>query len=70
MELVIDPSVEAKLSTRQREILELMRQGKELTSRFCEDHFGVTRDSTSRDFKVLVDLSLVLLMHDLQANTM
>ncbi len=41
-------------------MIELMRQGQELTSRFCEDRFGVTRDSTSRDFKGLVDLGLAL----------
>jgi ATP-dependent DNA helicase RecG len=60
MELLIDPSVEAKLSKRQSEMLELMRQGQELTSRYCQEHFGVTRDSTSRDFKGLVDLGLAV----------
>ena len=38
----------------------MTRQGQELISRNCENHFGVTRDSTSRDVKGLVELGLAL----------
>jgi len=38
----------------------MMRQVQELTSRYCEDHFRVTRCSTSRDFKEIVALGLAV----------
>ena len=58
IEAVIEPSEEAKLNDRQREMIGLLRQDKELTSRICEQHFGVSRDTTSRDFRALVELRL------------
>ncbi|MEQ9411967.1 MAG: hypothetical protein RIK87_29910 [Fuerstiella sp.] len=57
---VIEPSVAAELTTRQKEMVALLRQGVELTSRFCEQRFEVSRDSTSRDFKALVKHGLAV----------
>ncbi len=56
--LKVTPSVEAQLNERQREMVVLLVQGQELTSRQCEAEFGVTRDTTSRDFKLLIKLGL------------
>ena len=50
------PSLEQQLNDRQREMLALLVRGEELTSRRCETQFKVTRDTTARDFRLLVDL--------------
>jgi len=51
--------VEARLNDRQKEMIQLLLQGEALTSRFCSERFHVTRDTTVRDFKVLLELGLV-----------
>lgn len=56
--LLVSPLVEARLNPRQRRMVELLAQGEILTSRRCEDEFGVTRDTASRDFSLLVELRL------------
>jgi hypothetical protein len=52
-DLAITPAVEAQLNERQREMLLLLVQGEELTSRRCEVEFSVTRDTANRDFALL-----------------
>jgi len=56
--LLVTPAVEAKLNDRQRAMVSLLVQGEVLTSRRCEEEFGVTRDTASRDFSLLLELGL------------
>ena len=56
--LRVTPAVEAQLNDRQRTMMRWLVEGKELTSRQCEAEFGVTRMTTSGDFKKLVELEL------------
>lgn len=56
--LRITPAVEAQLNERQREMMRLLVEGQELTSRQCEATFGVTRPVTAGDFGKLVEMGL------------
>ena len=58
-QLLVTPAVESQLNDRQRKMVLLLVQGEELTSRRCEAEFAVTRDTANRDFKLLIELSLV-----------
>lgn len=44
-----------RLNDRQRDIAARLARGETLTSRECEALYGVTRDTTARDFAALVD---------------
>jgi predicted HTH transcriptional regulator len=55
----VTPSVEAKLNQRQKQMMALLVQDEQLTSRRCEQEFGVTRDTANRDFKHMISLGLV-----------
>jgi len=57
-QLLVTPAVEVQLNERQKRMVLLLVQGEELTSRRCEEAFGVTRDTANRDFKLLVELGL------------
>ena len=57
-QLLVTPAVEAQLNERQRSMVSLLVQGEILTSRRCEEEFGVTRDTASRDFSLLLELGL------------
>jgi ATP-dependent DNA helicase RecG len=56
--LSVTPSVEAQLNERQKKMVALLVAGEKLTSRRCEQEFGVTRDTASRDFTLLMQLKL------------
>jgi ATP-dependent DNA helicase RecG len=56
--LLVTPAVEAQLNERQKRMVLLLVQGDELTSRRCEEDFHVTRDTTARDFKLLIELGV------------
>jgi len=56
---IVTPSVEVKLNQRQKQMMALLVQDEQLTSRRCEQEFGVTRDTANRDFKHLISLGLV-----------
>ncbi len=56
--LLVTPAVEAQLNERQRAMVSLLVQGEVLTSRRCEEEFGVTRDTANRDFSLLLELGL------------
>jgi len=56
--LLVTPGVEARLNQRQKEMVLLLAQGESLTSRLCEEQFHITRDTSVRDFKLLVELGL------------
>jgi predicted DNA-binding transcriptional regulator YafY len=38
----------------------LLAAGEKLTSRRCEEEYGVTRDTAARDFALLVELGLAI----------
>lgn len=57
-QLLVGPAVEAQLNERQRKMAVMLAEGQALTSRRCEDEFGVTRDTAARDFNLLVELGL------------
>lgn len=51
---LLPPSRVDGLNERQKEMASMLVAGVKLTSRACEDKFGVTRDTTAKDFKALV----------------
>jgi predicted HTH transcriptional regulator len=57
--LIVTPAVDAQLNERQRSMMALLVQGVALTSRRCEEEFGITRDTANRDFSMLMSLGLV-----------
>jgi len=54
----VTPAVESQLNERQRKMMQLLVEGKELTSRQCKIEFGVTRAVTAVDFGKLVEMGL------------
>ncbi|MEO8378101.1 MAG: ATP-binding protein [Acidobacteriota bacterium] len=58
--LLVTPAVEAQLSERQKKMAAALASGEGLTSRRCQQEFGVTRETVSKDFAVLVDLGLAV----------
>ena len=57
-QFLVTPAVEANLNERQRAMVSLLVGGEALTSRRCEEKFGVTRDTANRDFSILMELGL------------
>lgn len=57
---LVTPAVEAQLNERQKKMVALLVAGEKLTSRRCEDEFGVTRDTATRDFGLLMELGLAI----------
>ena len=58
--MMVTPAVEAKLNGRQKRMLALLVAGEKLTSRRCEQEFGITRDTATRDFGLLLELGLAV----------
>lgn len=56
--LLVTPAIEAELNDRQRQMMRWLVEGHELTSRYCESEFGVSRTITAKDFGKLVELDL------------
>ncbi len=56
--LLVTRAVEAQLNERQKRMILLLTQGEQLTSRRCEKDFGVTRETTAQDFRLLVKLGV------------
>jgi len=52
------PSVEERLTKRQRQMAELLASSKALTSRGCQERFGISGVTAAADFKVLVGLGI------------
>lgn len=50
----VTPAIEAQLNDRQKRMVALLAAGERLTSRRCGQEFGVTRDTTARDFALLL----------------
>ena len=55
---LVTPAAEAQLNQRQKKIVALLVAGEKLTSRKCEEEFGVTRDTAARDFGLLMKLGV------------
>jgi ATP-dependent DNA helicase RecG len=58
--LLVTPAVESKLNERQKAMVSILVRGEALTSRRCEEEFGVTRDTINRDFDILMELGLAV----------
>ena len=56
--LMVTPGLEAQLNERQKKLVSLLVQGEQLTSRMCEKHFNITRDTATRDFALLIKLRI------------
>ena len=56
---LMPPSAEEKLNDRQKQMAGMLIRGEELTSRLCEERFGVTRDTANRDVKALMAEGIV-----------
>ena len=56
--LLVTPAAEAQLNDRQRQMVIMLQEGQRLTSRLCETAFAVTRDTTTRDFELLMKLGI------------
>lgn len=55
----IDPEELARLSPRQREVLNLIWQQGKITSEECTKKFGITRETANQDFRRLIETRLV-----------
>jgi predicted HTH transcriptional regulator len=53
---LVTPAVEAQLNERQKRMAALLASGESLTSRRCEAEFGISRDTATRDFALLLKL--------------
>jgi ATP-dependent DNA helicase RecG len=58
--LLVTPSVEAQLNERQKAMVAILVRGEALTSSRCEEEFHITRDTTNRDFMLLIKLGLAV----------
>ena len=56
----VTPAVEAQLNERQKRMVRLLAAGESLTSRRCEADFGITRDTATRDFALLLQLGIAI----------
>jgi ATP-dependent DNA helicase RecG len=57
---LVTPAIEARLNERQKRMVALLVAGEKLTSRRCEQEFGVTRDTAATDFSLLMELGLAI----------
>lgn len=55
---IVPPSAQEQLNNRQKKMAALLVKGEELTSQKCEKLFAVTRDTTNRDFLLLIELGI------------
>lgn len=55
---LISPSIEAELTDRQREMVKMLANGEELTSKRCQEVFSVSRPSLAKDFGRLIELGI------------
>lgn len=54
----ISPAVEQTLNERQKKMAELLLQSQEVTSRKCQELFGVSGPTAAADFQALIDAGL------------
>jgi len=57
--LGVTPAMEAQLNERQRKMLLALVRGDELSSRKCEKLFSVTRETTNKDFSLMLEMGLM-----------
>jgi predicted HTH transcriptional regulator len=55
---LVTPAAEAQFNRRQKKMVALLVAGEKLTSRRCEEEFGITRDTAARDFGLLMELGI------------
>jgi predicted HTH transcriptional regulator len=54
----ISPAVEHTLNERQKKMIALLIQGQELTSRKCQELFGISGPTAAADFQTLMEAGL------------
>jgi ATP-dependent DNA helicase RecG len=50
--------MESRLNERQKKMVQMLASGEELTSRRSESEFGITRETATRDFALLLELGI------------
>ena len=58
-QLLVTPSVEAKLNERQKRIIQQVLMAGSVTRRWCVAQFNVANDTAGRDLKGLTDMGLL-----------
>ena len=58
--LIVTPTIEARLNERQKALVSILVRGEVVTSRRCEEEYGVTRDTANRDFALLMELGIAV----------
>ena len=59
IQLLVTPSVEAKLNERQKRIIRQVLEVGSVTRRWCVAQFNVANDTAGRDLKGLIDMGLL-----------
>ena len=59
IQLLVTPSVEAKLNERQKRIIQQVLVAGSVTRRWCVAQFNVANDTAGRDLKGLADMGLL-----------
>jgi len=54
----ISPAVEQTLNERQKKMAELLLQTQELTSRKCQELFGISSPTAAADFQTLIEAGI------------
>ena len=57
--LDFQPSVEAQLTDRQKQMVAFLLTGEKLTSRVCEQLYGISRYTANQDFGRLLELGII-----------
>ena len=53
------PSIEQQLTDRQKQMVAFLLTGEKLTSRTCEELYGVSRYTANQDFGRLLELDII-----------
>jgi len=56
--LIVTPAVEAQLNERQKDMVNRMVAGEELTSRRCQELYDLSPQAVYQDFKKLIGLGV------------
>lgn len=58
--LLVTPALGAQLTDRQRDMVARLAAGEELTSRACQDLYGLSPQALHKDFQKLIRLGIAL----------
>ncbi|KPA11145.1 transcriptional regulator [Candidatus Magnetomorum sp. HK-1] len=57
---IIEDFIKDKLTDRQREIISHVQKNGTVTSKWCQDSFGISRDTASKDFNSLIEYKILI----------